>query len=326
MSTPDFKTIENDEARFNIALEFLSPADKADHPRYSKFGLEYYPEVLGEKYRDCSFALFRNNEPIAIALCGTDGATFSQFGQPIEFIFCQKLSDRLQRRAQNKMITHLIGKAEFEQDLKLADKVQPTLSQLGEVALSKDGKPFLRVMAEVDLSLEITEIYSSIRKSYRPFINWGRKNIELEYVNAENPSLEKFKRYQEFHRLISGRVTRTQTSWDIMFSAICDNMAELTLGYFEGDLVSGTLVVDGARISIYASGVYDRSKFDLPISHWPLYDSILRSKNRGKRLFEIGLVDSQSNAEKKEMQIAKFKRGFANNLSTEIFWHVPVQR
>ena len=101
-------------------------------------------------------------------------------------------------------------------------------------------------------------------------------------------------------------------------------MAELTLGYHMGELVSGTLIIDGKDISIYASGVYDRSKFNLPLSHWPLYDGILRSKKRGKKVFEIGLVDKGSNLEKKEMQIASFKRGFANNLSPEIHWLVPV--
>ena len=326
MGSNGFEIIESCDARFHQALHLLAPIDDAKHPRHSKFGLSYYPIVLGEKYKDQSFALYGSDGPLAVALCGTDGVSFSQFGAPIEFFLFDNLPEKLKRRVQSQMINYLISVAKNEEYLKLADKIKSTLSQLGEIALAGEGRPALQVMAAVDLTLEIDEIYSSLRKRYRPFINWGRRNITLDYVNASSLSLEKFREFQEFHRIIAGRSTRSQDSWDVMFSALEEGMGELSLGYLDGELVSGTLIIDGKDISIYASGVYERSKFDHPISHWPMYDAILRSKRRAKKIFEIGPVDSLSNTSKKEMQIANFKRGFASRLSPELFWLVPVQR
>ena len=324
MISSKFEFIEHYETGFSEVCELLSPSHEASHPRYSTFGLEYYPLALGKDYRNCSFAVLDGNEPMAVAICGTNGDTFSQFGATIQFFISNGLNKKKEKQIFQGILKHIADKADGEKALKVADKIGQNLTQIGEISLSLDGKLCAQVFALVELTKNENEIYSAIRKSYRPFINWGRKNLQLEYINADNPSYDKFFNFQNFHYNISGRKTRSQESWDVMYTAIRKNMAELTLGYHMGELVSGTLIIDGKDISIYASGVYDRSKFNLPLSHWPLYDGILRSKKRGKKVFEIGLVDKGSNLEKKEMQIASFKCGFANNLSPEIHWLVPV--
>jgi lipid II:glycine glycyltransferase (peptidoglycan interpeptide bridge formation enzyme) len=182
------------------------------------------------------------------------------------------------------------------------------------------------VIATIDLTQDTEKIDAAIRKSYRSLINWGKKNLSLEYVNADAPSRDKFLEYQEFHKLIAGRVTRTQESWDAMYKVLENGSGELILGYESGALVSGALIIDGAKVSIYASGAYDRSKFDRPLAHWPLYDGILRAKKRGMRNFELGSVDKASNPSQKEAQIALFKRGFASHLVPTLSWVIPIQK
>lgn len=324
MTSPKFEFVECHETRFSEVCELLAPSHEATHPRHSSFGLEYYPLALGQNYSDRSFVLLDSNKPLAAVICGTNGDTFTQFGSPIQLFLSSDLSNKKERRVLQGILKHISNKADGEKTLKLADNIGPRLTQVGEISLSLEGRVCAQVLALVDLLQSERGIYSAVRKSYRPFINWGRENLRLEYINANNPLHSKFSDFQNFHRYISGRKTRSQKSWDTMFSAIKKNMAELTLGYYMGELVSGTLVIDGTDVSIYASGVYDRNKFNLPLSHWPLYDGILRSKNRGKKVYEIGLVDKGSNHEEKESNIALFKRGFANNLSPEIYWLVPV--
>ena len=56
-----------------------------------------------------------------------------------------------------------------------------------------------------------------------------------------------------------------------MFDWISSGRGELVLGYLGEDLVAGTLVVDGATTALYASGVYDRDRFDKPLAHYPLW-------------------------------------------------------
>ena len=326
MAFSKFIAMPIEESGFLDAIKLVATPKLALHPRLSEFGLEYYPLTLGKNYLNKSFILLENEKPVAVAILGSDGQQFSQFGAPIKLILIEGLSDKKIRNLFRNAIAHIIKSAIGEKTIHLADRRGLVLSPLGEVCLTLECEACTRVMAYVDLTKEIKSINACIRKSYRSLINWGRTNLDLEYVNATNPSWEKFQEFQKFHKRVSGRTTRSQESWDVMYSALQQNFAELTLGYQFGELVSGALIIDGAKTSIYASGVYDRSKFDRPLAHWLLYDSIVRSKSRGKKIFEIGLVDKHSNPSQKEINIAQFKRGFATNLEPELSWLVPIKK
>lgn len=318
--------IDHSDSGFREALNQLAPPQKAPHPRLSEFGREYYPLVLGEGYIDCSFVLADDDAPLVAAICGSNGKVFSQFGAPIQLHFAEGLIAKQERKLLRDVVERLTFMADSEKYFRLADTIGSNLSILGEICLALEGKAELQVMAMIDLTLETEKIDSAIRKSYRSLINWGKKNLSLEYVNAAAPSREKFLQYQEFHKLTAGRVTRTQESWDVMYMAIEKGWGELVLGYESGALVSGALIIDGAEVSIYASGVYDRSKFDRPLAHWPLYDGIIRSKKRGMKIFELGAIDKASNPSQKEAQIASFKRGFASHLVPTLSWVIPIQK
>lgn len=325
MTTSTLRAIPTGEPGFQEALILLAPPHREAHPRLSGFGRSYYPLALGDAYADRSFVLTRGDTPVAAAICGSDGETFSQFGAPIRLHLAGELGAAMERELLRGLIEQLMRMAGSEKTLRLADRIGTALSPLGELCLSLEGKAELQVMATVDLTQEVEQINAAIRRRYRPLINWGKKNLRLEYINANAPSKEKFLEYQEFHKLVAGRVTRAQESWDAMYAALKNGAGELVLGY-EGDaLVSGAMIIDGFEISIYASGVYDRTKFDRPLAHWPMYDGILRARQRGRKIFEIGAVDKASNPSQKETQIAQFKRGFASHLVPELSWTVPVK-
>jgi hypothetical protein len=321
-----FRAIEQDDNGFREALALLAPPEKAAHPRLSDFGREYYPLALGETYVDHSFVLADGDTPLVAVICGSNGETFSQFGAPIELHLAPGLNAKLERELLRGIAGQLEFKADGEKNFRFADAMGPSLSLLGEICLALEGYAELQVIATIDLTQDTEKIDAAIRKSYRSLINWGKKNLSLEYVNADAPSRDKFLEYQEFHKLIAGRVTRTQESWDAMYKVLENGSGELILGYESGALVSGALIIDGAKVSIYASGAYDRSKFDRPLAHWPLYDGILRAKKRGMRNFELGSVDKASNPSQKEAQIALFKRGFASHLVPTLSWVIPIQK
>jgi hypothetical protein len=105
-----------------------------------------------------------------------------------------------------------------------------------------------------------------------------------------------------------------------MFDWIAAGRGELVLGFLSGELVTGTMAVDGNAATYYASGVYDRDRFDLPLGHWPLWLSMTRSAERGMQTFDLGDLPLPNAASPKEVAIGYFKRGFATTIATGIVW------
>jgi lipid II:glycine glycyltransferase (peptidoglycan interpeptide bridge formation enzyme) len=84
--------------------------------------------------------------------------------------------------------------------------------------------------------------------------------------------------------------------------------------------VAGSLFIDGTRTAIYASGVYDRSKFDKPLAHYPVWLGIEHAHARGMATLELGEVPPREAVSEKEYQIGYFKRGFATRIDTNTVW------
>ena len=68
-------------------------------------------------------------------------------------------------------------------------------------------------------------------------------------------------------------------------------------------------LVDTPASTYYLSGIYDRARFDKPLAHWPLWQAMLRSHQRGRTVFELGDVPLEGAASPKEVSIGYFKRG-----------------
>jgi hypothetical protein len=178
----------------------------------------------------------------------------------------------------------------------------------------------VRIVALADLVDGEAGLRRGLRKSYRSLVNWGRRNLHIEIVDAARPDQARFEAYRAFHREVAGHVTRSAESWDASFRLVAEGWGELVLGYLGDDLVAGTLVADGTASSYYASGVYDRARFDKPMAHWPLWLAMTRSMERGRRVFELGDVPAEGEASAKEVAIGHFKRGFATRLVTRLVW------
>ena len=75
--------------------------------------------------------------------------------------------------------------------------------------------------------------------------------------------------------------------------------------------------------SYYGNGVFDRAHFDKSISHFPVYDAMLRASDRGIKIFDLGeLHPLNSGVPEKEVQIGYFKRGFASTFARHTVWEL----
>jgi hypothetical protein len=297
------------------------------HPIYSHLGKAYYAATYCDDL-DTSFAVLGGNgAPLALVSCNIHEGALSYFGMPIHIFFREDLLDtedvvgaalrEMDRIAQ----THAVASVAVREGIG-----GTALSILGRGCVNRGAGAEVAQHGICDLSLDETALRRKVRKSYQSLLNAGRRGLRLAYFNATNPDASLFEAYRRFHAHEAGRVTRSAESWQAMFDMIARGRGELALGYLNGDeLVSGTMTFDGAEVSYYASGVYDRSQFDKPLAHFPLYDAILRSRNRGLRYFDLGLLPSRGSVSEKEYNIGYFKRGFATSVEMHLVWRWAPQ-
>jgi hypothetical protein len=314
INSSEFQSIYNDGIFDTIDI----------HPFYGAFGRAYYPAIHGNNARDVSFMVIFNGRPILYSPCSIINRSLDWYGLPIEFFYSIKSSASEIKKAQKIAVDHIcslisyynIGFAQIN-EVGMHDRI----SQTGESCFSQKWHAKICFHGRSNLERDISSIKQDIRKSYRSLINWGEKNITIEYVNSHNQSSELYNEFREFHKLISGRSTRSLASWNVAFEWIKNGMGELTIGRLaDGNIVAATLIVDGTSISSYATGVYDRSKFDMPIAHFPLYLSIIRSRARDMKIFDLAELYQARDVEHKVNNISYFKRGFAEKIVPIINW------
>jgi hypothetical protein len=295
-----------------------------DHPVHGAFGRWYFPAVFGDQRRDRSFVVAAGDDPLLFANCTLGRGVLDYYGTPAR-LFCRAdLDEQEAARAVEAAF------AEFDRlqagtgidAVTIADPAGVgTLSTIGRQCLNRRAGAELKLTASCDIAEGEVGMHRALRKSYKSLLNWGKRNLDIQYVGSERPDRALFDRYHTFHRDVAGRVTRPDASWDAMYEWIIGGRGELVLGFRLDKLVTATVVVDGARASYYASGVYDRESFDKPMAHWPLWLAMLRCAGRGMREFDLGDVPLHGAAEPKEVAIGYFKRGFATTIATSVAWH-----
>lgn len=190
--------------------------------------------------------------------------------------------------------------------------------------LQNGGRKFDNYHGYVALECGEAGILRQIRKSYRSLINWGRREMQMIFVHSGFPDLQLFEAFRLFHLQVAGRATRPLDSWSVMFDLIKEGKAILGLGYFDGDLVAATYMLCHGGFALYGTGVYDRNRFDKPISHWPLFATLVKAYECGALLCDIGEVFPRPGVSDKERNIAFFKKGFTGYVVDEEFWQIEA--
>ncbi len=314
---------------FAGALAAEAFQERNTHPVYGDFARVYYPIVFGESLEDCSFLVTDGGAPALFVQCSLREGVLSHYGFPVRFHFRAgpEAADALRcaRLALGHMDETAAAKGIREARIS-GGPADGLLSPVDRACLDRAGRPELRMRAEADLSRPEEALRRDVRDSYRSLINWGRRNLRLVYVNAENPDRSLMDDYADFHARTAGRTVHGDATWAALFGHITAGSGEATMGYLEdGELVASSMVVDGDLTALYFSAVYDRDRFDKPMGHWPLFDAMVRAKARGRRYFDLGEFFAQGTAGEKEYNIGFFKKGFTSRHVTEVVWRIPFR-
>ena len=169
------------------------------------------------------------------------------------------------------------------------------------------------------INLKRTEkfLWSSIRKSFKSIINKGLKEQEILLIDHINFDKNILKRIQDLHHIVSGRITRSQASWDIQFDAIKNDMAFAFCAFENNNISSAIYFINNRRNAYYSVGIYTDEAKEKMYGHCLIWRAILYCKERGINLCEIDMdlkFRGLTNIDEKLKQISYFKAGFGGEV------------
>lgn len=301
------------------------------HPLRGGFAARLYPTVA-PAHTDCSVQVIGPAGPV-VRLRATIGPDeISYWGLPALVTWKPDAEAKHIKSGLAAALDHLTetAKAGGRSRLVIGSAAQGDPDPLAALLADRGAEGMIQASAQADLTRPEESLRADIRDSYRSLTNWGSRNLSLSFVNAAHPDRAAFDRFPEFHARIAGGRRRGDDYWQVYWTEVVEGRAEMVLGFLpsenggDGPLVAGSIVVWAGGTAYYASGVYDRDKFDKPLGHWPLWTAILRAKAAGLQAFDLGESPSRGHADDKEVSIAFFKRGFTSGRNFRIRWVLGV--
>ena len=296
------------------------------HPLRGGFAARLYSS-LAPAHRDCSFQVIGPAGPVVLVRATMSPDQVSFWGLPAILTWKDGATPKHVKDALTSALDHLseTAKSAGATRLVIGGAAGAECDPLATLLVDRGAEGVVQASAMIDLGHPAEALRADIRDSYRSLTNWGSRNLTLSFVNAANPDRALFDLFPDFHARIAGGKRRGDEYWQVYWNEIAGGRAEMSLGFLEdGTLAAGSIVVWAGGTAYYASGVYDRDKFDKPLGHWPLWNTILRAKDMGLAAFDLGEIPARGQAGDKEISIAFFKRGFTSGRSLRVKWVLGV--
>jgi hypothetical protein len=215
-----------------------------------------------------------------------------------------------------------------------------------ELALMHSLPPGSRYAAEVwsspvlDLRHSQAEIAQDIRKSYRSLINWGRKNLQLQYWSG--PELDDttirdlVKIMEDLKSEVYARYGSGATAELYLYPMLACRAAEGEVSVArmaDGEIVGFSVTTDLDGVAYYALGAYSKGATK-SAAHFMLHDAIVRAKARGNaryvlsRPFPAPLSTTRTVPEHlfaRFQNIEFFKAGFSKRREHLVVYSIDVR-
>ncbi|MFA4941237.1 MAG: GNAT family N-acetyltransferase [Patescibacteria group bacterium] len=300
---------ENEKLFWEQWNKFVS--DKNLSIRYTEINVKHFLSFL-DLYKDRSFVYLENNEPMACAFL------------PIE------------KNEENLSISFMGGyvDAPIASNKKVQKKIFGIIDEIArenkvsQIKFAVDvfsGERFNYLMQYGYLNSSILtyifdlsqDLLLSCRKGHKSDIKTALKNKDFKtfFVDKNNPSEKLFREYIELHHKCSGRVTRSQITFDMQFEKIKTGKAFLVGLEYDGKNVAYVYFEYNADKAIYASTADDPDYDKLQLYHILVFKAMEYLKEKGARAVDTGQPSCPSSQfdyyiDKKQENIALFKRGF----------------
>jgi len=277
-----------------------------------EYNLAYKPE---NKPESKSFMIVNNGKILAICSLIKEGHEFS-FGEgygPTP-AYLNDLTQKQERKVMKQVFQHIDNLAK-EDDIRRVRMRFPVLSE------SYDMNNYLTLFGYLDTSIQtrcidlsnsLEELRADIRHGHDSDIDKATKELRAEIYDDENITRNIFSEYKNLHHLASGRKTRPDNTFDMLYDNIKNGN-----GFLVGAL-KGDEYVSFAYFTVYKGNVNygsscNKPDINLPLAHFVQWEAMIYM-HQFCDIYEIGwqqygytLSDFPT---PKEINIGKFKRGF----------------
>lgn len=281
--------------------------------------LKYRPrEELENPVNSSMLALFQGS-PVALILSISSNPSDIRFiDQPavIEFNKQCNNNQNLRRIAEEALARAISQLPDLSGSLEL-ECGSKNLGPLETACLDRGATPSHIYRGYIPLQLTEEEILAGMRSSHRRHIRKSSEflsRIEVSFGSVEESIFEGFRELY----LYEAKQTYSESRWMGMREALLCKEAFLVSSYVEKELVGATFCWVSPKLSSYGTGVYARTYFSqAPISHFPMFRSILFAREIGMERFYIGEVYAPGK-DPKQRNIAFFKRGFLDAVNKSL--------
>ena len=306
---------------FEKFWQSLFEASEFAYPLYQTKNIEFYKEYLQPSHsEDLSFVIVENQVPLAgmkiILHVLEHQRELSCYGLPAVYAENDELEAIELDKAHKKIrteIDQLIEKHSVQSILFRDWLPKGRVSVVGKHLLDKGTKAEPYFTQIISLNKVENELYRKVRKSYKSLINWGKKNLQLHYLEPQTVTPKEMEQFHQLHVHVTGRETRSEHTWDIQYEMIRQNEAFGILGELDGELVTAALFPLSSKLCMYGVSASKRELFEKPLSHAVLWKAILYAQEKGCEFFEMGTqlyLNQNPSTSTKELNISTFKRGF----------------
>lgn len=290
-------------------------------PRYFRTALEYRLAIsAGESllHSDKSFVYLLNSEPVACVFLPIEkrGREFSvsvkgDYASAPLFETAPKLEAK---------IFNLID------ELALKNKVSKIMFSIDPLEKDRFSYNYLQKYGYLDTSILVYlisvpgsgDLFKMCRRNHRRSIRYilENKDFSVFYMDKNNPCEEIYKNYVLLHHKCSGRITRSQETFDLQYRALKEGNAVLFVLSRKGRNIAYYYFRYNANKATSASTADDPDYDSQPLYHVLLYSAMRYFQKNGVDRIDTSQPSNLSAQfdyypDKKQLNIARFKNGFS---------------
>ena len=292
---------------------------------YLRSMVEYYEAYYKNSPAiNLSFVLYNNKDPVgvmpllAIKNKKNEWELSSNGSEIIDPIFKKNLANKVKKRIEKELIFFIsnIAKTLKIKKCQIGNMQLLNVSNWHLMWIKKAKQVFSTYHIFVNLNLSIKDIHLKFRKSFKPLVNKGLREWNVQV--HEKISNELFNRFVLLHKTVAGRKTRNNKSWEIQKKQINSGESFLiTVQNNKNTMVGGGLFTYSKDRGFYSVGVYNRELNDKPLGHIVQMKAIETLKKKNVAWYEIGqkyLEIDRKKPTKKQFLITHFMEGFATDI------------
>lgn len=293
----------------NLDIEYLPSSPY----RYSIPGIRYYLEYAKSnlsELKEESFVVYNQGIPFAMCPISVSANNYSSQGQILHAPYFYDANPEIEgiRFVMNSY------KA-IADDKSLYSPFNPIQHGIW-AKVARFSKVYSHI-SYVDLELDIVEIKSNVRKSYKSIINRTIRELEVQTVSSQITE-ETWGNFISLHRECAGKVTRSASTWDLQLEELRNSRGLLTYVTFDKSMVGAALFLFSQEEAIYAVGAFRRDMKDYNLGHGCLWRGILELKRLGINRLRLGELIHKGTADLKAYSISTFKSGFSTSTESDL--------